>query len=371
MIPAATRCGRQLRRRLRPLVERAAATPGADRYRKHFPASAHLWLLLFHVLDGADSLRQTHGRLAAVPRCFRRLGLGRGISRSQLARSSTSRDPACAERLFADAVALARGRSGDPLWRHLTRVQAVDATFVALSAALSPWSRHGRHAPGVRLQAGYDLAEAIPSALRLTLADTHDTTALRARDLAALRDWTLLIDLGYYGHRLFAELRAAGVSLISRLHPQAAYRIEAAHAVPPVTTPDGDVVLADQTVALGSPNNRAGAVLPGMRLVTGRNPAGEEQRFVTDRFDLSAAEVVALYRKRWQIELFFRWLKHQLGLVRPFGHSREAVWLTVLLCAIAAVLLALTDLARPPGQSRVQWLRGVAAACQTAVLDSG
>src|SRR5687768_1887472 len=110
MIPAATRCGRHLRRQVRPLVTHAATTPGADRYRKHFPAAAHLWILLFHVLDGADSLRQTHSQLAAVPRSFRRLGLPHGISRSQLARSSTSRDPACFERLFAEAVTAARAR---------------------------------------------------------------------------------------------------------------------------------------------------------------------------------------------------------------------------------------------------------------------
>ena len=369
MIPAATQCGRRLRRHLRPLVADAGATPGADRYRKHFPAAAHLWVLLFHVLDGAESLRQTHQRLEAVPRAFRRLGLPHGISRSQLARSSTSRDPACVVALFTAVVAQARGRRA-PAWRHLTRIQAIDATFLTLSAKLSPWSQHGNHAPGVRVQAGLDLADTIPAALRLTLADIHDTTALRARNLLALAGWTVLIDLGYYGHRLFAELRDAGVSFICRLHPQASYHVTADHPVPPITTPDGDVVLTDQTITLGSPNNRAGAVLPGMRLVTSRNPHGKEQRFVTDRFDLPAADVVALYRKRWQIELFFRWLKHQLRLTRPFGYSRAAVWLTVLICAIVAVLLSLSDADRPRAVTRIAWLRGVAAACLHAFLDS-
>jgi hypothetical protein len=370
MIPAATQCGRRLRRQLRPLVASAAATPGADRYRKHFPASAHLWILLFHVLDGAQSLRQTHLRLEAVPRAFRRLGLPRGISRSQLARSSTSRDPACVVALFTAVVAQARGRHAHA-WRHLTRIHVIDATFLTLSATLSPWSQHGKHAPGVRVQVGLDLADAIPSALRLTLADTHDTTALRARDRRALAGWTVLIDLGYYGHRLFAELRDAGVSLISRLHPQAIYAVTADHPVPPITTPDGDVVLTDQTITLGSPNNRAGAVLPGMRLVTSRNPHGEVQHFVTDRFDLAAADIVALYRKRWQIELFFRWLKHQLRLTHPLGYSRAAVWLTVLICAIVAVLLSLTEPDRPRSVTRIAWLRGAAAACQYALFDSG
>jgi len=356
---------------LRPLIAHAAATPGADRYRKHFPAAAHLWILLFHVLEGSASLRQAYARLAAVPHSFRRLGLRQGISRSQLARSSTSRDPACFERLLTEIVALARPRAArDATWRTLTTVQVVDATFFALSAKLSPWSRHGGHAAGVRLQTGYDLAGAIPSALRLTLADTHDTTALGGRDLAALVGWTVVIDLGYYGHRLFAELRAAGVSLISRLQPQAVYAVTATHAVAPITTPDGDAVLTDQTSTLGSPNNRAGAVLPGMRLVTSRNPHGRVEQFVTDRVDLPAADIVALYRKRWQIEFFFRWLKHQLNATYPFGTSRAAVWLTVLVCTIVAVLLSLTESARPVSTSHIEWLRGVAAACRVARFDS-
>ena len=367
MIPPAQGCGRRLRRLVEPFVAAAAATPGADRYRKTFPAAAHLRVLAFHALDGAESLRQTHGKLAGTPGGFAAVGLPAGLSRSQLARSSTSRPAACFERLLADLVGLARRTvrrraAADPDLARLLRVQAVDGTFLALSAKLAPWSCHGGHAPGVRLHVGLDLAGAIPAHLHWTLADTHDARGLDERDLAELAGWTALMDLGYYGHRRFARLRAAGVSWICPLHAQARYRVTAARPVPAGPTADGDVVVADEEVVLGSPNNRNGAVLPGLRLVTGRNAAGQARRFVTDRWDLAAGEVLALYRQRWQIELFFRWLKHQLGLLRPLGASPEAVWLTVLVAAIAAVLGLLAEPGRPPGDSRVQWLRGVGAA---------
>lgn len=356
MIPAPG-LGRRVRRLLNPLVAHVAATPGADRYRKHFPVRAHVWILLLHVLDGAESLRQTHARLAVQG--FARWGLPGGISFSQLARSSTSRPPAGIEQLLAELVRMARSQA-DPTWRHLNQVQVVDATFLTLSAKLSPWSRHGDHAPGVRVQTGFDVSSAIPAAVTLTLADTHDTTALGSRELADLAGWTVVIDLGYYGHRLFAQLRAAEVSFLCRLHPQASYQITATHAVEAISTPEGDIIVADQTITLGSPHNRAGAVLPGMRLVTSRNPAGELQRFVTDRFDLSATEIVALYRKRWQIELFFRWLKHQLHLQRPLGYSRAAVWLSILMATIVALILLLLAQARPPNVSRVAFARALA-----------
>lgn len=365
--------GRRLRTLLTPLVATAAATPGADRYRKRFTARDHLWILLTQMLSGADSLRQTHAQL--VVQDFAGLDLPDGLSFSQLARSNTSRDPACAERLFAELVAQAqtRGHSHDHVeHRRWERIRLIDSTFIGLAAKLSPWSRHGRHAPGVRVHVGFDLAAGIPTDLVVTRPDTHDARAFDGRDLTALQGWTLVMDLGYYGHARFARLRAARVSFVSRLHHQASYRPTASHPIDPTPTSDGDVLVADETITLGSPNNRAGAVLQNMRLVTSRTAEGRETRFVTDRHDLTAAEVVTLYRKRWQIELFFRFLKRQLKAVRPLGTSRDAVTLGLLIAACVAVLIMLLAAERPPGMTQIAFTRALGTALLLAtLLDSG
>lgn len=356
MVPAAQR----MRRRVRPLVRQAAATPGADRYRKHFSASAHLQILLEHVLSGSPSLRQTHARLASQG--WSRVGAA-PVSRSQLSRSSTSRDPACAEALFAAlGRCLRTGVGDDPQARRLAKVQVLDSTFLPLSLALSPWSAHRRHPAGVRLQVGYDLAAAVPTDLHLTLADTHDTREWLRRDLTAVAGWTLLFDLGYYGHPHLARLMAQGVSFVCPLHPQAKTVPTAHRPVPADPLPSGDRLVADETIVLGSPNHRGSTVVREVRLLTSRTPRGEERRFLTDRFDLAAAEVLALYRLRWQIELFFRWLKHRLGATTPLGASRAAVWLTVLICACVALLAALAEPDRPRDVTRVAWLRTLAPA---------
>lgn len=365
MVLPAQGCGRDLRRTLAPAIAAAAAVPDADRYRTHFPVTAQLWILVLHTLTGSDSLRQTHAELAATPGAWHRLGLpdATGISRSQLARSSTSRPSACAETLFATVAGQARfAAQADPNLARLHQIQAVDSSFLRLSSALSPWSRYGGHVPGIRLHTGLDLAGAIPTNLHLTLTNTHDLTALAERDLMPLTGWTVLIDLGYYGHRLFEQFRAADVSFICRLHAQASYQIEGERPVDGRPTAAGDVVLSDQTITLGSPNNRNGAVLPEMRLVVSRNAMGKKHAFVTDRHDLTAAAVVGLYRKRWQIELFFRFLKHQLKVLQPFGTSPEAVWLTILIAATTAIIATLVEAARPLDATRVAWLHGVGRA---------
>lgn len=353
---------RPLRAILAPALVAAATVPDADRYRKRLATPTHLRILLHHVLSGADSLRQTHAALAATPGAWEQLGLpASGISRSQLARSSTSRPTACAETLFATVVARVQRGRPDPDLTLLHRVQAIDSTFLRLSAELSPWSTRKRHVPGVKVQTGLDLgddlATSLPTSLTLTGCATQDVPTLKARDLAGLAGWTVLIDLGFYAHPLFVRLRAADVSFVSRLHPQASYRVTEERAVDGRATSDGDIVLSDQRITLGSPNNRTGAVVPDLRLVTSRNPQGGTPSFVTDRWDLTAAEVVTLYRKRWRIEVFFRFLKRQVKLLHPFGHSREAVWLTVLIAATVALLAAVTEAERPGDVSRVAWLR--------------
>ena len=336
-----------------------AATPGANHYRKHFPACAHLWILLWHGLSGSPSLRRTYDLLVRDGRHGVWLRLGQGVSYSQLARSSASRPLACVEALLGAVVQAARRTPPpDPLWRLLHRVQALDSSFVRLSAKLCPWAVHGGFTPGIRLQCALDLARRLPSGVHVTIPDTNDHEALRGWDLTALRDWTVLIDLGYYGHRLFAQLREAGVHFITRLHPQASVRVTAIRYPPSSPTPEGDVVLADETIDLGSPHNRRGTVVREIRLVTSRNAKGEVQRFLTDRFDLSAAEVVRLYRLRWRIELFFRALKHRWSMRHPLGYSPQAVHLTVLLALIAAIAGLLLG-ERPPGMSAAAWVRAV------------
>jgi len=355
--------GRRLRGLADPLVSAAGAVPGADRYRKRFPARAHLWILLDHVLAGGDSLRQTHARLETGG--WAGLGLPDGISLSQLARSSTSRSPDPAAHLLAALVARARRAAdraarADPAWAALRNVQLVDSTFVALSAALSPWAVRGKHPAGVRVHTGLDLAGGIPASLVVTTPRTHDAAAFDDRDWGALRGWTVVFDRAYYGHARFAALREAGVSFVCRLNPQATQTVTATRPVDPTPSPAGDALLTDATVTLGTPANPASTVVPGLRVVTYRTAKGETHGLVTDRFDLSAGEVVALYRQRWAIELFFRWLKRQLKALRPLGRSEAAVTLGIVVAAAAALLVMLLDEERPPGVSRVAFTRGVA-----------
>jgi putative transposase len=358
---------RRLRQVLEPFIAEAAALPGVDRYRKRFTTDVHLWTLVLHGLSGMTSLRQTHAQLAAQPELWSQWGLPRWVSLSQLARSSSSRPIAPFELLAHRLMAATSSGHQSASSRSL---QALDSTFLPLSHARSPWARYGQSAAGLRLHVLLGLPCADPDDelildLCLTGTETNDHDALATWDLSRLAGRTLLMDLGYYGHQQLARLQQAGVDVITPAHPQASTTVLAELPLPASRWISPRLwLLADQHVQVGSPNNRRGATLSHLRQVTVQTPDGSIQSLLTTRFDLAAAEVVRAYRRRWRIELLFRWIKHHLGMLPPIGTSPQAVWITVLLAIIVQALYALLHHHKPVNVSRVAWMRQLAICLQ-------
>lgn len=373
-------------RRLRPAVRQSTRACRGDRYRKRFDAYAHLTLLVFHGLSGLPSLRQSYGAFTACEGLVACSGLGTAaglaVSFSQYAASNTSRPAAFVSGLLPALAA--RVRQLPPTAGTLPPgdLWLMDSTFVrvCLHYAWLP-SRGGADVPGVRVHVPYRPAWDLPDQVLVTDTRTPDGQACDqtllddpAR-LAALRGQTLAVDLGYYAHRRFARLLAAGVHVVTRRHVQARLSVEAERPVPvplPGSPPARITVLHDQRVTLGSPNNRRGAVLRGLRLVTAtvapqpraarQGAAAVVYEVLTDRWDLPADEVVQLYLWRWQIELFFRWLKRYVHLLHLLGYSRNAVELTVALALLVHLLTVLAAHAlgwnrrSPALRARLGWL---------------
>jgi len=355
---------------LAPLITANAAVCGAERYRKHFHALAHASVLLFHGLAGSASLRQSYAAFSGCAGLVALSGVGQhpdgrlGVSFSTLAAANTSRPTGFLAGLLPPLAARVRALAPSLSTTLPPALVVLDATFLRLSLHLAPWVSPARRPKkvGIAVQMLYTPALDLPEHVLVTAAQTPDVKGLDQAllddpaQLAALRGRTLVVDLGYYSHARFVRLRRAGVHFVTRLHPQAALRAVVEQPVQPPLPPleAGRItILRDQRVEVGSATNRAGAVLPGLRLVTAsvaptpqaarRQAPPVVYRLLTDRWDLSAADVVQLYLWRWQIELFFRWLKSHLHLPHLLGYSQPAVelslWLALLvhlLCVLAA-----------------------------------
>jgi hypothetical protein len=307
-----------------------------------------------------------------------------GVSFSQYAASNTSRPAAFVSGLLPALCARVRQLPPAPGAAPPRELRVIDSTFVrvCLHHAWLP-SRGGADVPGVRVQVPYTPAWDLPEHILITDTRTPDGQGLEQMlldDPVRLAEWrgqTLAMDLGYYGHRRFVRLRAAQVHFVTRRHPQAQLTVEADLPVPvplPGSPPGRIRVLHDQRVTLGSPNNRRGAVLQGLRLVTATvtpEPRAARQgappvtyEVLTDRWDLPADEVVQLYLWRWQIELFFRWLKRYVYLLHLLGYSRNAVELSVALALLVHLLTVLAAHAlganrrSPALRARLGWVLG-------------
>jgi hypothetical protein len=365
---------------LRPVVEASARASRAEYSRKHFTSYQHLCLLLFHGLAARRSLRQSYEQFAACPGLVAASGLGvagdpdrLGVSYSQVAASNGTRPAA----MLAGVVQHLIGRlrlagidrpGGDPLLGSLV-IQ--DSTFLRLSLRLAGWlpPLQRPECSGVRAQVWLHPSLDLPEVVDLTTVKLNDRSSWDrsvlgdpAR-LAALAGRTLAIDLGYYRHTAFRDLVAAGVHVVTRRYPSTSITVEADRPIqPPLPDLDGGriAVVADQRVTLGTPATRTGVVLHGWRMVTAdvtprlrtghRCPTPRRYEILTDRWDLDAAEVVQAYLWRWQIELFFRWLKHHLHLPRLLGYSENAVelsvWLAILVHLLALLAARALDLPR-------------------------
>jgi hypothetical protein len=364
---------------LRPVIEASARASRAEHSRKHFTSYQQVCLLLFHGLAGRGSLRQSYEQFAACPGLVAASGLAvagdpdrLGVSYAQLAASNGTRPVAvligAVEHLVARLRQAGADRpGGDPLLGSLV---LQDSTFLRLSLRLAGWLPPlARPAcSGVRVQVMLHPRLDLPEVVDLTTVKLNDHLSWDrsvlgdpAR-LAALTGRTLVIDLGYYRHTAFRDLLAAGVHVVTRRYPSTRVTVEADRPIqPPLPDLAGGriAVVADQRVTLGTPATRTGVVLQGWRLVTAdvtprlrtghRHPQPRRYEILTDRWDLTAAEVVQIYLYRWQIELFFRWLKHHLHLPRLLGHSENAVELSVWLAILVHLLtvLAARALGRP------------------------
>jgi putative transposase len=170
----------------------------------------------------------------------------------------------------------------------------------------------------------------LPQCVLVTDGKTHDRRAVQ--DLHFEPDDLLIFDRAYLDYAWLYRLHQDGVWFVTRLKTNSCYKVIQSRAA-------SGPVLADQIIRLSSPQGQA-CYPELLRRVHYRDPeTGQEYAFLTNRLDLSALEVAELYRRRWQIELFFKWIKQNLKIKAFYGTSKNAVLIQIWTALIAYLLL--------------------------------
>jgi IS4 transposase len=324
------------------LFERLVAAHRADHRVRRLSSKGQFLALLFGQLADAGSLREIEAGLSSHAARLYHLG-GCRVARSTLA-DANARRPAA---LYADLFAHMAAGAGRATRRHLRdAVRILDATRMELSSLSGGWLTAVKAHRAVKLHIAYDPAAEAPARAVVTDQRVNDITPAKAMPIEA--GMTYVFDLAYYDYAWWAELDARGCRFVSRLKHNTRLDVTAERAA------EADNILADRIGLLPRRLARArrNPFADPVREITVRIDSGTIIRLVTNDLDAPADEIADLYKARWQIELFFKWIKQNLKLGRFLGTSENAVRTQIFVALIAYLLLraahqAQTAVARP------------------------
>ena len=304
----------------------------AERHARGFSCWSQFVSMLFCQLAQARSLREITDGLKCCEGKLRHLGLDAEPKRSTLSYANAHRPWQLFERLFYDLLAQCQALSPQRKFRFKNRLLTLDSTTVELSVSLFDWA-HWRHTKGaIKLHLLLDHQGYLPVFAHVTEGKIGDVKV--AQNLEFARGSMVAMDRGYTDYHLFTRWTREGVFFVTRLKSNADIQVVERHPVP-----EGSNVLRDETVRLqafvaGRPD------LEDLRCVTiWLEDKQQELELLTNNFSLAASTIAAIFKERWQIELFFKLLKQQLKIKTFVGTTANAVRVQIWSALIAVLVV--------------------------------
>jgi hypothetical protein len=292
--------------------------------------------LAFAQLTYRESLRDIETCLRAMQPKLYHMGIRGRVARSTLADANEQRD----WRLYADfaqvLIALARPLyATEPFGVELAAtVYAFDSTTIDLCLALFPWARFRQTKGAIKLHTLLNLRGNIPEFLAVSAGALHDVKALDL--LCPVAGAYYVVDRGYLDFSRLFQFQQAGAFFVTRAKANLQYTRRYSHPIDKTTG-----LQCDQTIALTGPKTATLYPLPLRRIRYTDPDTGNRLVFLTNDFTLPALTIAQLYKARWQVELFFKWIKQHLRIKAFYGTSPNAVKTQVWIAVSVYVLVAI------------------------------
>ncbi len=312
------------------VFERLVDKHRADYRVRRLTSKSQFLALLFGQLAGASSLREIEAALISHSARLYHVG-GCCVARATLADANAGRPAA----LYGDLFAHMASRASRRTRRHLAdAVRILDATRVQVSSLSGGWVETVSGKRAIKLHVAYDPHTDAP--LRVGITDQKVNDISPAKTMPIEPGMTYVFDLAYYDYRWWAELDALGCRFVTRLKTSTPVTVTTELAVPEASN-----ILSDRIGLLPQRQKyaRKNPMSDPVREIAVRISTGKIIRLVTNDLDAPAAEIAELYKQRWQIELFFKWIKQNLKIRHFLGASENAVRIQVYVAMIAYLLL--------------------------------
>ena len=309
---------------------RIVAKYQGDRYIKSFSCWNQLLVMMFGQLSNREGLRDLIVALEAHWRKLYHLGMGKSVTRSNLAKANEQRDYRIFEDFAYHLVAEARSKSTEKIFGFDGHVYAFDSTTIDLCLEVFEWAKFRKHKGGIKIHTLYDIEAQVPAFFHITTASTNDIKAMS--EIPYEKGAYYIFDRGYNDFSNLFKIEQIEATFVVRAKKNLKFEQTSWKRRLPKN------VLSDSTIEFTVYKSSKDYPIPLRRVVYYDEEHGRTFVFLTNNFVLPAPIIAELYRNRWSVELFFKWLKQHLKIKKFWGTSENAVRIQIY-CAIITYCL--------------------------------
>ena len=283
-------------------------------------------------LSGRNSLRDIVENVSAQSHRLYHLGSAK-LSRSNLSRINNDKPYQLYESLFGKLLVRCQSIAPGHRFRFKNSLYALDASTIDLCLEMFPWADFRSTKGAVKLHVGLNHAGCLPEFVSITEGKSHDVTV--GRTLQFPKGSIVAVDKGYNDYAWYNQLNDKKIFFVTRLKANAKYRITSRR---PVLKSKG--LISDQTIEFTGTQTMKKCPVQLRRIGYQDSETGKHYVFLTNNFKLSAKTIADIYKSRWQVELFFKWIKQNLKIKSFVGTSKNAVMTQIWIAMCVYLLLA-------------------------------
>ncbi|MCP5274250.1 MAG: IS4 family transposase [Burkholderiales bacterium] len=283
-------------------------------------------------LSGRISLRDIVGNVSAQAHRLYHLGSAK-LTRSNLARMNENKPYSLYEALFGKLLHHCQYLAPGHQFRFKNILYSLDASTIDLSLSVFPWADFRSTKGAIKLHVGLNHNGYLPEFAVITDGKTSDIEV--GRTLAFPTGSIVAMDRGYIDYAWFNQLTNNGVYFVTRLKSNACYKVIERH---PIQKNKG--VVSDHTIMFTGNDALKKCPIPVRRIVYRDQETGKQYTFLTNHFKLAARTIADVYKARWQVELFFKWIKQNLKIKSFVGTSKNAVMTQIWIALCVYLLIA-------------------------------
>jgi len=321
-----------------------------DKYVRHFSCWNQLLCMLFGQLTSRDSLRDLIITLEAHSKKSYHLGLGKSVTRSNLAKANENRNSKIFEEFAYHLIGIARNKRANEDFEIKGNIYAFDSSTIDLCLSVFWWAKFRKAKGGIKIHTLFDITTQIPAFIHITSASVNDMNAM---DYITYEEGAYYIfDRGYVDFSRLHTITQRKAYFVIRAKSTLKYRRIYSAKVDKSTG-----VLCDQTGRLTGFYTAKDYPEKLRRVKYYDKESDRTFVFLTNNMEVTAAQVTLLYKNRWQIELFFKWIKQHLKIKSFWGTSENAVRIQLYSAIIAYCLAAIVAENLKTGRSTYEMLQ--------------